>query len=551
MLTDRTDTTRPQPTHEASAKLCALVVAVALGVLALIAALSATSAAAATTPSSWSAPVGLSQSGGEEYAARLAVGPRGDAAAVWMHWNGDGYSIQAATRPAGGAWSGPATLSAPGVHAGEPSIAIDAAGDAVVAWQQTVGKVMIEAATHAAGASTWSLARTLSDPLRESSDAQAAIDPRGDAVVAFKSQDGSGATVVDVAAEQGLGGEWGAPATVSPAGSDSPSLGMDAAGDAFLAWRVTGSSGQAVQLAQRPAGGDWSTPTNLSPAGVTAMEPDLAVDAKGDVAVIWEHHVGANLAQVTTRPAGGSWTVPKDLSDEEEEAYRVRVRLDAAGDATAVWIREFKGAFTVRAATAAAGSVAWSAPTDLSAVLSQEPEPWPAVDSGGDGVVAWSIATSDGEAIEAAARKGAGGSWSPPVAISAPGVIATQPQVGIDDAGRAVAIWRDDETTDKGAWSADYDPGSETPDQPAGGGGTDPAAAPLGATPAPAMPPASKPGADRCPKGKALRKAKVRLPAKRAGAKGKANPRFKTVRKCVKPTPHHKHHAKHHQPKGH
>jgi hypothetical protein len=588
MPTKRTPTARPQPIRErrAAAKrsaslapsVLAAPVATLLAVLALVASLLlAASASATVVPPSWSAPAGVSTAGAVAYEPHLAVDAKGDAAAIWMHGDGSGgYGTQVATRVAGGAWGAPVTLTGPGVHTADTTIAIDAKGDAVAVWEQDVGVELVEVATHAAGAPDWSGATTVSNPMREADDAQVAIDPKGDAIVAWTGEDAAGEKIVQASAEQGFGGEWGAPIALSAAGADAEELGlaMDAAGDAFAVWRRPTQTNVEIQEAQRPAGEAWGLATVLSPSTQNAIAPALAVDAKGDVAVIWDHFTDVNIAQVTTRQAGGGWSTPRDLTGEGENVFGQQVGLDAQGDVTAIWL-ETVGEPAVRSATEAAGTGVWSTPVDVAPPAPGQFEPSLAVDPAGDAVVAWEAVAAGQETVEAAARKGKAGGWSAPAAISAPGVAARAAEVGIEADGSALALWRDAGNGERIS-SSDYDPGTETPDEaPAGGGptgggpasgaepstpaagsstgsaseapsngaaSTGPTASPTSTGPTAATPPTPP----VCPAGKALRKVRVRVLAEHSAHGRKAKPRFKTVARCVKPAAAHKQrHAKH------
>jgi hypothetical protein len=543
-----TDTTRPAPEHEvaagslggrgtvALATLCALALALALALTLALAGPPA--AGAASTPPSWSAPVAVSEPGATVYDAHLAVDAAGDAAAIWMRGNGGGgYVAQVATRVAGGAWSAPTTLSGMGVPAAETAIAIDAKGDAVAVWEQYVGKEQVEVKTHAAGAPGWSGATTLSSPQREADDAQVAIDPQGQAIVAWLGDDAAGHEIVQASAEQGFADEWGAPISLSAPGADAEEvkLGMDAAGDAFAVWRRPGSGNVQIEGSERPAGGSWGSPSVLSPPGVNAIEPELAVDAEGDEAVIWDHFTSTNIAQVTTRRAGGLWSTPHDLTGEAENVFGQQVGLDAQGDVTAIWF-ETVGEDTVRSATETAGTGIWSAPTDLAPANPAEPDPSLAVDPAGDAVVTWNVGTTGHEAIQAAARKGQDGAWSLPTTISSPGTRSIDTETGIGATGAAVALWRN-VGNGEGIVSSNYDPGIE--ELPAPGSSSAPASPGAGGSPT-ASPPSSTPTPAKttCPKGKALRKVKVHPHAK--GRK-----KSKTVTRCVKPSPHRKKHHRH------
>jgi len=551
MLTNPTSqTVRPRPIGH--------LLAAALTVAALAVALLPAAAAAAATPPSWSAPVDLSESGVGVYGPQVAVDPAGDAAAVWMQaMVGGGYSVQAATRPAGGAWTTPVKLSSPGLNAAEPTVAIDAHGDAIAVWQQTLETTMVVAATHVAGAASWSVGQTVSNPMREAGEPRVAIDPGGDAVVLFTGRNAAGNEIVQASAEQGFGGEWGAPILLSAPGADASraTLGIDDAGEAIAVWQRPNNIGYVVQASRRPAGGSWSAPESLSGAGGEVSLPRLAVNANGDAAVIWSHFSGTIRTAVTTRSAGGTWSLPRDLSPEGQESFEARVALDAQGDATVLWVN-LSGEYTVQSSTEAAGTGVWSAPVDLVQADPIPPEPSLAIAPGGDAVVAWQSGAVGGTTtVEAASRKGADGAWSSPGLISAPTDGVEQPDVAIEPNGAATAIWGSYGGGFVGVQSATFDPGTESEGEaevPAGGGpgsGTVPSASgptgPAGdATQPPAASATKPPAAPTCPRGKALRKVKV--PARGRGAKAKKKTR--TVLRCVKPNPHRK--AHHHQRHG-
>ena len=94
---------------------------------------------------------------------QVASDAAGDAVAVWWGDKGDGTAVvQAASRPAGGAWQPPVNLSAPmnvGCCPEEPRVAMDTAGDAVAVWDNGT----VQAASRPGGGA-WQPAVTLSTP---------------------------------------------------------------------------------------------------------------------------------------------------------------------------------------------------------------------------------------------------------------------------------------------------------------------------------------------------------------------------------------------------
>lgn len=244
----------------------------------------------------WEAPVAISDP--EAFAPQAAVDAQGDATAVWMYFDGSRYVVQGAYRPAGGSWETPTDLSEPGEVGGDPHIALDASGDALVVWRgESDGEEV----------------------------ARAAFRPAG--------------------------GSWEAPTNVSAVGEEVHELRvtLDARGDAIAAW--AGSTHEVgahsiVQAAFRRAGGSWEAPTALSEGGENANPSDVVFDQVGNAALLWERSDGTNnVVQAAYRPEGGSWEAPVDLSNSGENATDAEVVLDAPGDAsaadgdaTAVWV---------------------------------------------------------------------------------------------------------------------------------------------------------------------------------------------------------------------
>ena len=91
-----------------------------------------------------------------------------------------------------------------------------------------------------------------------------------------------------------------------------------------------------------------------------------------------------------------------------------------------------------RRATRAAGG-AWSTPVPLSTPGRDSWDPQVAVDLAGNATALWSRAEDGGRVVEAA-RRPAGGEWSEPVDLSAGGD-AWNPQIAVDPAGNATAAW--------------------------------------------------------------------------------------------------------------
>jgi hypothetical protein len=137
-----------------------------------------------------------------------------------------------------------------------------------------------------------------------------------------------------------------------------------------------------------------ATPTflsaiNISDPGQDAFEPQVAVTPDGTVIAVWTRSDGTNFRiQSANRTPTGPWSSAQTLSDPGKSASSPAIAVDPSGNALAVWTR------------------------------------------------------SDGTngRIQAAFRP-AGGSFGTPVTISDAGGDASDPDVSMDNSGRALIVW--------------------------------------------------------------------------------------------------------------
>ena len=142
--------------------------------------------------SSWGSalPVSPGRSGGAYVQTpQVAVGPNGLAVVAWMAFNGTNTIIDAAARGPGAAsaWGPGLPLSAAGVNASNPDVAVSGAGTAVAVW--TRGGSVQSATRSAAGA--WSSAVPISASDSPVYYPDVVADGRGNAVGIWNGSDGA------------------------------------------------------------------------------------------------------------------------------------------------------------------------------------------------------------------------------------------------------------------------------------------------------------------------------------------------------------------------
>jgi PKD domain len=377
---------------------------------------------------------------------RVTVQPNGQFVAVWVV-DGAGSSLRWARRPAGGGWSGPATVTA---ISNPPAVAaLEASADGSVT-VMTLDEGSGSTNTKPAGSETWGPDENV--PLPQ--NPHLAVAPDGSAVAAatgscsgevpcvvaaYRPPGGpwgaaeeagtptgsSSITGLEVAATpgsaytvvwgegtfgegnivppgrvrsndraSGSAGAWGSPQTVADLPADAPGcftgncfdLAAGPGGEQVAVWQQNGTAGNRMSAALRTPGGPWGGVENVGDAGSGTAEPHAAVTSNGIPVVAWGS--AARIAAVghgSHRTAGGWQTV--EIGTPAETTVRLGdLAVDADGNALTAWDEAPGGVFSA------------------------------GFDGGGPRFTAFSLPR--GSLVEAPFSAAADDNWSPPASIA-------------------------------------------------------------------------------------------------------------------------------------
>ncbi|HJZ38716.1 MAG TPA: PKD domain-containing protein [Solirubrobacterales bacterium] len=295
----------------------------------------------------WGEPVAISAPGAQFNLNSLAVAPGGEATAVWVAQVGPEEDVvEASSRPAGGAWEEPVELSAvatgpiPLPAADDARVATDAAGDLTAVWAfGPTPESTIQVARRPAGG-TWGKPTTVSATDAFAGSPVLAVNAGGDADLAWTSQSDDFSEFSIQSATSVAGGPWEPHAVVAHLSTDVGvgGLAMDPAGEATVIWLQVGSPGATVETASRAAGGDWGPAVRLG-GGKSAEEPDVAYRGDEPVAIWhqWEEG-GANVIDTAGRSDDGTWGAPTDISSGDARFVEApELAFDAEGEGIAAW----------------------------------------------------------------------------------------------------------------------------------------------------------------------------------------------------------------------
>jgi hypothetical protein len=385
----------------------------------------------------------LSATGGSAFTPAIGADAAGNATAVWSRWNGTQYVVQASYRPVGGAWSAPADIAG-GRSIWNPQVVVDPAGNATAVWRRVdADRSVVQTSSRPAGGA-WSAPVDLStDPSVDYSQRpdvpQLAVDQAGVVTATwsrFEGATGQPWKLTAQSATRAADGTWSTPVDLSPAGSPARStdVAVDPAGTATAVW----AAGASLLAATRPAGGAWTVPVQLSATAGPRGNPRVVVDPSGTATAVWGSFAGgAYGVQTASRAPGGAWTAPLDLvSGDVFDTPAIAV--DREGNATALWQQNDGSGWVVTSASRPVGGT-WSTPALLSAAEDDSWDPQVAVDLAGNATAIWARDADGGRVVEAA-RLPKGGEWSEPVELSTRGE-ASNPQIAVDPSGNATAAW--------------------------------------------------------------------------------------------------------------
>ena len=387
--------------------------------------------APASALAGWTAPAALTPRDGAAYAGPQAAVEGGRAVAVWVRapaGTSGRARVQVATRPSSSArWSRPRAIS--GVGTDQPRVAINARGDAAVAW---VSGRRLVAAVRRGPSGPWSVAPVAAGG-GGIQELRVAIDRSGRPTVLWSERSGTG-FLVRVAARASARAGWTVrgPRLTTP-GPAPPSVALSRVG-ALVAWEDDGAL-----RAARTSAGAFERPDE--PAG-DASSPAAALSGTGVGLAAWSTALpgGTSVMLAAGRSAEASgWSISEDVGI----GMRPVAALYDRGDAVVAWSLDEPGsAQGVEAATRRGARGSWRASTVVARRVCECAlvAGGAAGDGRGTAVVAWP--RDDGSGVGgggAASLASAAPAWAR--AGVRPGRLARSPAVAADPVSGAVAVW--------------------------------------------------------------------------------------------------------------
>jgi hypothetical protein len=275
-----------------------------------------------------------------DFVIDVAVTSNGDAMAVWHQRDGMRSDIWANAYASGGAWATAELIETEnGGSAKTPEVAMDANGNAIAVWQQNDGLVLFAAANRYTPGGGWGTAQSIDNAPGNSSSAQVAADPAGNAMALW-----SGAGIR--ANRYTLSGEWGTAEEIREAlggTQGDQDVAVSADGTAIALWGQSDSTVTNVWANRYVPDNGWGTAelieTNDSGH---AQHLQVAVDPSGNAVAVWKQSDGAlDNIWANRYTVGVGWATAELIETEDlGDAERPQIAVDPDGNAIAVWYQD-------------------------------------------------------------------------------------------------------------------------------------------------------------------------------------------------------------------
>ncbi len=409
----------------------------------------------------WGTPaVGLDSNpplGDTDGNAVIAIDPMGNAIATWSRTTGSGASenIWAAVyNHSLRVWGGAVKVSGRG-SAANSQVALDEEGNAIFVWEEGFPTQIMVRTLSAAGVWTPDLSMP-PEPLQKSQSTQInpqiSVDSQGNAVAIWIEFSKRKSHIYS--AKKPVGTPWISLGKISSGLQNctlipSKALVLNPSGKGAAVWEESNNGLSEIHGA-RYTTGSWSLPfTIAADSNQSAESPSVGIDALGNALIVWSQN-DIIFSKILNKDA--LFSEPLAASNPEYIAKRPHVGVDAAGNAVVVFERYNALHKFISGAELNKETLAWTAPIDISG-----PSPSDAVAAGypvfsmnsiGDGVVIWKEWTGSNMVIQ-----GAGyslGTWSFIKTLSNNSVNsgASTPaydiSVALNHAGNILAIWPED-----------------------------------------------------------------------------------------------------------
>ena len=233
-------------------------------------------------------------------------------------------------------------------------------------------------------------------------------------------------------------------------------------GSAMAVWHGNDSvqGPRRVYASRFTPGGSWSAPRAIDAGRGEPLLPRLAVDADGDVVVVWaaldangsDQHVYANTY---LHDAGWGTAQALQMSGTQEQP---QVAMNDSGTALAVWQEMDEASVKSVVSSRYTTATGWESPVTIGQAEDLLTVPAVGIDKAGSGIASWLDRPPEGSIDLVASRFTDGVGWSATEAVESLDGAASAFAIALNAAGNGLATWWQSDGDGHGLYSSRFDP---------------------------------------------------------------------------------------------
>ncbi|UCE72956.1 MAG: BNR-4 repeat-containing protein [Methanomassiliicoccales archaeon] len=238
---------------------------------------------------------------------------------------------------------------------------------------------------------------------------------------------------------------------------NAPSMAVDATGTVYIAWEDNRRGDMDIFFSKSLDGGEtWTSDVKISTDinNETQSAPSLAVDADGDIYVVWQDDRNGDwdIYFAKSENGGNSWTNPNikiSTDDTNLSQQYPSLTVDSSGNLYTIWADQRWGNWDIYFAKSINGGITWiesDTPINSDALGTTQINPDIAVDSTGTLYAAWQDNIDGDYDIHFANSTNGGTSWSLPnkkINTEASGQDQYNPSIDAGTTGKVYLAWED------------------------------------------------------------------------------------------------------------
>jgi len=383
----------------------------------------------------FSPPKGVSNSAGFSFNPRVAVDTGGTINVVWQD-SPDFFRTSnvffSRSSDAGNTFSTPMNLSGTSSSAfySTPQIAVHNAGNISVVWESDTGNLAIWFSGSSDGGATFSAPTMLSTNTGGSIDSQIAVDKNGNINVVWE-DDLAGHSDISFSRSADNGATFSPPMNLSNplgnslANSNSPRLALDILGNINAVWANDSPGNFDIFISRSTDGGvNFSGPKNISKSSSFSSNPFIAVDAGGNINLVWADINPADLNTdiffARSSDGGATFSTAQNVSHSSGFSSNPWLTVDAGANINVSWEDNTPGNRDIFFARSTDSGTTFPTPVNLSADSGLSLAAQIAADKNGNINVAWQDHTPGISQIFFSRFSSGAAANHPPVAVVGP-----------------------------------------------------------------------------------------------------------------------------------